>query len=153
MALTTHPVDPEKALKRTPEVIQKLELAMAIDCSIDVACAYAEISPQTLYNWLAGDPELKSRLERLRLSPILKAKYTVAKNTDQIETAKWLLERKCRDEYGRNQKDAAKESESSATHPHDEIANLPLPPSLMKAFQQEDERRASGKENANETGN
>jgi hypothetical protein len=155
MAVTTHPVDPEKALKRTPEVIQKLELAMAIDCSIDVACAYAEISPQTLYNWLAGDPELKSRLERLRLSPILKAKYTVAKNTDQIETAKWLLERKCRDEYGRNQKDAdaAKEAKSPAIAPRSAIYDFVSLRGYTDLSPREEKQPIPSEENTDETSN
>ena len=142
--------------RKTPEMITKLETAAAVDASIDEMAFYAGISVQTYYNWIKDDPELKERLERLRLTPVLKAKNAVAKNADQIETAKWLLERKRREEYGRNQKDAdaAKEARSSATYTHDEIANLPLPPSLMRLFQQQDEKApALGEENADETGN
>jgi hypothetical protein len=101
MGDTTYPVKPENSYKRTPEVIQKLEQAAAIDASIDETCFFAGISVQCYYNWLAGDPELKEKLERLRLTPVLKAKNTIAKNCDQVETAKWLLERKRPKEYGK----------------------------------------------------
>ena len=63
--------------KFTPETINKLEQAFAIDCSIAEACFYADISVETYYTWCEKHAELSERLQRLRLRPILAARQKI----------------------------------------------------------------------------
>lgn len=87
------------AVKLTPEVLRKLEEGAALDCTIGEMALWADISRQTLYNWLEHDPDLKERLDKLREKPMLKARNTIIKNLDTVETAKWYAERKSKKEF------------------------------------------------------
>jgi hypothetical protein len=88
-------------LSMTPEVIAKLEEAAAMDCSIPEMAFFAGISRQTLHNWLRDLPDLKERLDELRNKPVLKARSTIIEYLGKEETAKWYLEKKKKDEFGR----------------------------------------------------
>ncbi|HEA21450.1 MAG TPA: hypothetical protein ENH87_11080 [Pricia antarctica] len=68
---------PKSLWKQTPALITKLETAFAIDCSVVEACAFADISQQTYYRWVKDNPELSERFDRLKHSPILRAKDSV----------------------------------------------------------------------------
>ena len=57
--------------KMTPETINKMKEAFAIDASIEEACFYAEISIQTYYNWIDKNPDLLEEFNRLRQRPVL----------------------------------------------------------------------------------
>ena len=63
----------------TPDVIGKLEAAFAIDCSINQACAFADINASTYFEWIKGNEELSNRFKRLRERPILRAKDCIFK--------------------------------------------------------------------------
>lgn len=63
--------------KITPQMVQKLEEAFALDCTINEACFYAGIAKQTYYNWTEADPELLDRLTALRNKPVLIARQSV----------------------------------------------------------------------------
>lgn len=82
------------------EVVKKLREAFAIGADARAACAYAEITHATFYNWCEADPKLKEEFDRLREKPMLKAYQTIAKNLDSVETAKWYAEKKRRKEFG-----------------------------------------------------
>lgn len=70
---------PKKEIKLTDITIKKLEEAFAIDCTVEDACFYAEISVQTYYNWISRHPDLKKRFEELQARPVLLARQTVVK--------------------------------------------------------------------------
>ena len=83
----------------TPEVVNKLEQAFAIDSTVIEACSYADISRETFYNWLEKNPKFNDRIQRLRQRPVLKARQTIVQNIEQPEHAKWYLERKVKKEF------------------------------------------------------
>lgn len=91
-----------RPLKMTEDVINKLEYALSIGCTITEACLYADISVQTFYNYLDRHPSYKDRVDKLRDSAVLKARKTVVDSIESGDevTAKWYLEKKRRDEFG-----------------------------------------------------
>ena len=77
--------------------VKKLEEAFSIGADVRAACCYANISHTTYYNWIKSFPEYEERFATLRDKPILKAYNTINRGLDQIETAKWYLERKVKE--------------------------------------------------------
>ena len=85
----------------TPETVSKLEQAFAIDCSVEEACSYAEISRQTFYEWINKNKEFSDKIEQLREKPVLKARQTaVQKLGESYTNAMDYLKRKRRREFG-----------------------------------------------------
>jgi hypothetical protein len=84
----------------TKEVIDKLEMAFKIGATDVEACAFAEISDKTLYNYQEAFPEFLQRKQELKALPILKAKQTIVNGLSDPLNAKWYLERKAKDEFG-----------------------------------------------------
>ncbi len=78
----------------------KLEEAFAIGAGDKEACFYANINPDTLYEYQKKNPEFTERKASLKQRPVLLARQTVLKalETDVI-TARWYLERKRKDEF------------------------------------------------------
>lgn len=83
----------------TPEVVKKLEDAFAMDCTIEEACFYANISRTTYYAHIERHPEIIERFEELRNKPILLARQTIINNLSNIDGAKWYIERKRKKEF------------------------------------------------------
>lgn len=85
----------------TPEVIAKLENAFSMGCSDPEACLFAGINKATLYRYQQEHPEFSDRKDMLKRKLIMKARAVIAKelNDEDGNTAKWYLERKCRDEF------------------------------------------------------
>ena len=83
------------------KMIAELEYAFSIGCSDGEACAYAGICRQTLYTFQLENPDFVDRKEQLKQKPILKARTTIIKalNSDNLELAKWFLERKRKHEF------------------------------------------------------
>lgn len=81
------------------ETVTKLEEALSIGADVTAACAYANITRKTYYEWVKGDEKLSDRFDALREKPVLKAINTINKNLDKPETAKWYLERKRKKEF------------------------------------------------------
>jgi len=90
----------ESLSKMTPERIELLREAFLFDSTITEACLYADINCATYYNWKKKNPELFDKLEALRENPVMKAKKTVLDDIGNPQTAKWLLERKRKADYG-----------------------------------------------------
>lgn len=91
---------PKTNWKMTDDTIQKLEQAFAIGADITKACAYADISTQTFYNWKADNPELFDRFERLQNQPVLKALQEVVNGLEgNPELALKYLERVWKDKF------------------------------------------------------
>lgn len=84
----------------TDEKVKKLEEVFALDCTIEEACFYANISKTTYYNWLEAEPELVDRFEALRQNPVLTARTTVVNAIkEDAELAMKYLERKKKWEF------------------------------------------------------
>lgn len=78
----------------TPEIISKLEDVFALGGTDEEACFYAGIGKSTLYNYQEKSPDFVERKEALKLKPVLKARQTMIKDLDNVDSAKWYLEKK-----------------------------------------------------------
>lgn len=87
--------------KLTQETINKLEEAFLVGANDMQACFYAGISDTALYNYQKKHPEYVYRKQALKQSLQLRAKHALAASIDSgdVNDAKWLLERKEKDEY------------------------------------------------------
>lgn len=83
------------------EVLTKLEYAFSIGCTDEEAALFADINVRTLYRYCQENPEFSDRKETLKQSPVLKARDTIAKNLHNPDVAKWVLEKKKRNEFGK----------------------------------------------------
>lgn len=87
----------------TDPEIAKMEQAFAIGANVTEALNYAKISRDAYYRYLKNNPEFRNKFEELRTTPVLKALQTLYNNLDHPDTAKWLLERRRKDEYSARQ--------------------------------------------------
>lgn len=99
MSKTIEPNPGGRPTKMTPETLEKLKDGFLMGFSDEEACAYAEISKTTLYNYQEDHKEFVDQKEEWKGNPILKAKTTIFKRLHDVETAKWYLERKKKDEF------------------------------------------------------
>jgi len=83
----------------TKETVGKLRQAFLMGCDVTEACAFAEISRDTYYEYCKKNPDFPTKVERWQQNPILKAKATIYGNLSERETAKWYLERKKKSEF------------------------------------------------------
>lgn len=85
----------------TPAVIAKLKQAFALGMNEKDACYYAEISDDTLRRYKKDHKEFCVSIERLQAKPVMKAYAVIdnALNSSDINTARWLLERKRKDDF------------------------------------------------------
>lgn len=84
----------------TKQTIGKLEQAFAFDATVREACFYADIHPDTYYDYIKKHPDFSDRCEALRNKPILKARETVVRAiSTNPDIAFKYLERKRKDEF------------------------------------------------------
>lgn len=85
----------------TETVLQKLEHAFSLGLSDTKACLYAGIGTSTLYNYQNENPQFLDRKALLKEQQVLKARMAIdnALNIGDVATARWLLERKCKEEF------------------------------------------------------
>lgn len=86
----------------TKETIAKLEQAFSAGCTDLEACLFASISKDSLYDYIKLQPEFSDRKETLKENLKLHAKMNLkqAIETDkEIDTSKWYLERKSKQEF------------------------------------------------------
>lgn len=89
----------------TPETIQILEEAFGWGCTDYEACVHANISTTALYRYCENNKAFAERKEQLKKTPEIAAKKLLAgKASESTGTARWLLERKQRDEFGASAK-------------------------------------------------
>lgn len=89
----------------TEDTILKLEEAFGWGCTDFEACTHADISESTFYAYCQAHPDFSERKEKLKKVPEIAAKKLLAgKASESIGTARWLLERKQRDEFGASAK-------------------------------------------------
>lgn len=89
--------------KLTPETVSKLEQAFSLDCTVEEACFFADISRTTYYEWIKENPELSDRFEALRQKPVLAARMTVVDSLHQPHYAFEYLKRKRKQEFSDRQ--------------------------------------------------
>ena len=87
--------------KMTSATLRKLEKVYAYGGNDVEACLYAGIGKSTLYDYQHTHPEFSERKSQLQTNPVLATLQTISKAIEDgdVEVAKWLLERRCRDEY------------------------------------------------------
>ena len=90
--------------KMTEATLKKLREGFLMGYSDREACLYADIEPQTLYNYQNKNVEFVGQKEQWKMNPILKAKKTVFDNLDNPKIAQRYLETKCSDEFSTSQK-------------------------------------------------
>lgn len=85
----------------TPETIAKLEQAFSLGCTDMEACFSANIGKSALYNYQKEHPEFVERKEALKEKMIFAARTVIANSLadNDKDTAKWLLERKRKQEF------------------------------------------------------
>lgn len=86
----------------TPEVISKLEYAYLMDSNDAEACFFAGISKDALSRYFIKHPEFREKTDLLKTNLKFRAKVIVGNQIvkhDSVDDAKWLLERRARDEY------------------------------------------------------
>jgi hypothetical protein len=85
----------------TPSVLQKLEYSFKRGYSNAEACLHAEISERTLYDYLKDHEGFSQKCSILKNNMLLKAKEIVNDRIEakDLDTAKWYLERKNKDEF------------------------------------------------------
>jgi hypothetical protein len=84
----------------TDKILGKLEQAFAIGASDKEACFYADVNPDTLYQYQKKFPAFTERKEALKQRPILAARQKVIDDISKdVNTAKWYLERKMKNEF------------------------------------------------------
>ncbi len=83
-------------------ILQKLEWAFKLGATDREACNEAVISPQTLYNYQAKNPDFLEQKDAWKSSPIFKARKTVVEHleTDPNLALKYL-EKKLPEEFGK----------------------------------------------------
>jgi len=88
----------------TPDVLQKLEQAFALDCTDEEACYYANISPASLYNYQARNKRFLEHKQALRLKPVLRARMELVHGLEgNPELSLKYLERKRKEEFSPKQ--------------------------------------------------
>ena len=98
----------KKQAGRPPKIdkdtLGKLESAFKMGATDREACYYANINPDTLYEYQKKNPNFTEQKEAWKQNPVLKAKHTIYKNLDDAKTAQWYLERKCKEEFSTQSK-------------------------------------------------
>lgn len=85
----------------TPETIGKLEYGFSCGLSDREACLYANINPDTLYEYCKKHPEFSERKELLKEQVKMQAKLNLASSISggDEKASEWYLERKAKDEF------------------------------------------------------
>lgn len=90
------PNEPGRPTIYTPPLVSKLIVAFNNGFNITEACQYSGISRETYYDWLEHQPGFSDKMEEARMMPNRRAKEVVvaAVNDGDVNTAKWLLDRR-----------------------------------------------------------
>lgn len=88
--------------KMTDDVLTKLDEAFSFSCKDEEACIKAGVSLSTFYAYCKKYPAYRQHTKLLQKLPQIGAKKVIAEAIEQGDKslAKWLLEKRCADEYG-----------------------------------------------------
>lgn len=78
----------------TPDVLGKLEDAFMNAFTDEMACLYAGIHKDTLYEYCKKNPAFSERKEVLKITPDMAAQKTLIKDLENIGGARWWAERR-----------------------------------------------------------
>jgi hypothetical protein len=83
------------------EYITNISAYLEVGCSIHEACLHGGVPYTTVKDYYDQDEEVRRKIDRLINTPILAAKKVVIQNIKEgdKDLAKWLLERKCKEEF------------------------------------------------------
>jgi len=96
--LTRKPLGRPSAMTET--VLGKLQEAFAFDCSIEEACFYADINPDTYYVYVKKNPAFSEKVKALKQRPVLLARQSVINGfAEDPNLALKYLERKRKSEF------------------------------------------------------
>jgi hypothetical protein len=93
--------NPGRPTKMTEETLGKLREAFLMGCTDEEACIYADINPDTLYDYQKKNKRYSEQKELWKKNPLLKARKTLIEALLEPKHAKWYLERKKKDEFGK----------------------------------------------------
>lgn len=85
----------------TPERIRKLESAFIQGFTVETACHLSGVGTSTYYEHIKHDKEFSDKMKRAKLWPTEMAKQVIigAISQGDVNTSKWWLERKAKDEF------------------------------------------------------
>ena len=91
----------QKKQKQTDEILADLHYALSAGSTITDACLHAGISRDAYYSWIKCNTALADKFERAKKMQVLKARVVVKTAIDEhdVDTAKWYLSRKLKDEF------------------------------------------------------
>ena len=143
-----------KVTKLTPEVIKKLKEAFTVGATLEQACYYAEIVPNTYRNWCKKFPELLREFDEMKQRMPLRAKQNIALAVEKgdIGLSKWLVERKEPADYGEKLKieHGGQIQSGDSVHPEDEVLRVEYKQKLLENIRK---RWADKNKNQDETPN
>lgn len=98
----------------TTDVVEKLEKCFSLAYTDEEACLSVGIDRKTLYNYCKKYPDFSTKKELLKKKPNLKAKNIILQSLNEGDTnsAKWWLERKCKEEFSTRQEQVGKDGEA-----------------------------------------
>lgn len=127
-----------RPLKIDATLLGKLEDAFSNGFTDEMACLYANINPDTLYEYQKRNPKFTERKELLKQSPNLVAQKTLVKDAATTQGARWWAEHRMPDFMPKTK------VEHSGKIQHE---NLPLTPEQQMAVKAyEDEMKKQIKE-------
>jgi len=115
----------------TEVTLGKLREAFLIGCSDKEACFYAQIHPDTLYDYQARHPEFSEQKAGWKNYLVFRARMAIGdaiisgKNADNLDIAKWYLERKRRDEFSRSSRTGKKVHQAPKAHISELFKKIP----------------------------
>ncbi len=83
----------------TESVQNQLKQAFLVGATDDEACLVVGIAPSTLYKFQEKNPSFSEQKRLWKRSPVFRAKATIVRNLDNVDVAKWYLERRAKDEF------------------------------------------------------
>ena len=85
----------------TSDELQKLKEAFMMGYNNTLACVHADVAERTFYQYCKANPEFSQKKELWKKRPLAKALNNVnqALAEGDVNTSKWLLERKLKDEF------------------------------------------------------
>lgn len=89
--------------KYTPEVVQRLTLAIGLGATYELACNYAGIAYDTFRTWMNTKPAFSDTIKQAEGQGVTKwlAKIEQAASDGNWQAAAWKLERRYPKDYGR----------------------------------------------------
>ncbi len=87
----------------TDAIQNQLKQAYLVGATDDEACLVVGIAPSTLYKFQERNPSFLEQKRLWKRSPVFRAKATIIRNLDNVDVAKWYLERRAKEEFSSRQ--------------------------------------------------